>query len=86
MGEHGIGVVLADDAPVEQFDARTGAGGQLAVVGDIHNGFAALRQAGEQIKDRVRCVRVEIASWLVGDEHGRIIRQGAGDGDRFRAR
>src|SRR5215469_16723548 len=81
LGKEGIGVALADDAAVEQVNASAGTCGELPVVGDVDDGLAALSQASEQVKDGVSGVGVEVAGGLVGDEHGGVIGQGAGDGD-----
>ena len=39
----------------------------------IDNGLAVLSQTGECLKDLVSSTRVEIPSWLVGNDHRRII-------------
>ena len=56
--------------------------GQVEIVGDEHQGGAAIPLQGEQqVDDGVAGRLVEIAGRLVGDEDRRVGHDGAGDGD-----
>ena len=55
--------------------------GQQRIVGDKDDRFALAPQFGQQGEDAFACGRVEVAVRLVGNENGRVVRQGAGNGD-----
>src|SRR6516165_2494944 len=65
----------------QQLDAGAGACGQRTIVGDVDDGLAARCQAREGVEDGVRRLRVEVAGRLIGDQHGRIVGERAGDGN-----
>src|SRR5215213_6115634 len=73
---------VADDLPVLQRDQPVGVGGGGRIVGDHHHRLAELvdRLAQQRHHAGAR-LRVEVAGWLVGEDHGRLADQGAGDGD-----
>ena len=73
---------FAGDATVGEHDDAFGATGDVGFVRDQDDGAPVLRmQIGEEFADQGRCHRIEIAGRFVGEDEGRIVDQGAGDGD-----
>ncbi len=71
---------LLDTMPIEKCDPSSGLRRQFVGMGDIHDRFAVVRQTGECLKDFVGRAGVEIPGRFVGNDHGRIVGQRAGDG------
>lgn len=55
--------------------------GDLGVVSDHEDGLARRVEAPENREDSAAGRRVQITRWLVGEQDGGLINQGAGDGD-----
>src|SRR5690606_26148653 len=75
------GGLVTEDAAVAHHDLALGESGHVGLVGDQHDGDAALVQFLEHLHDLEAGARVEIARGLVGkDEHG-VVHHGTRDGD-----
>src|SRR5689334_4243427 len=59
-------LLLFHDAAVEQVDRAAGVAGEARVVGDHADRGAVLVQLLQQLHDRLRVARVEVAGGLVG--------------------
>lgn len=57
-----------------------GGGDGLVVGGDDDSGAVGLLDLLEEIDDCIYIVMVEVAGGFVGDENGRIVVEGTGDG------
>ena len=68
-------LLLADNSPIAQFDASRRLHGQGLIVRDIDDRLANVPQTCQRLKHLVRCARIQVASWLVRDNHRGIIRQ-----------
>src|SRR5690242_4483874 len=78
----GAGSRVADDFPVLEGDQPVGVGGGDRVVGDHHHRLIELvDRLAQQAHDVGAGLRVEVAGRLVGEDHGRLADEGAGDGD-----
>ena len=77
----GAQVFFADDFAVGEGDLAGDAAGEFVVVGDHEDGLALAHHVFEEAEDRVGSAGVEVAGGLVGDEDGRVIGHGAGDGN-----
>ena len=53
----------------------------MRVVAGQQNGSSLSRQRFENVEELLRQRRVEVGGRLVGDDHFRVVDQGAGDGD-----
>jgi len=73
---------IGRDASVDEADMALGVGGDIFIMGDKHDGDAALFiELAEQFHQITASRRIEIAGRLVGEDDGGIGDQGAGDGD-----
>src|SRR5690606_20565525 len=77
---HGHGRVLGR-RPVAKGDDPVRGGGDAFVMGDEYEGLSGGPQVGEEAEDVVGRGGVEIAGGFVGEDHERLVDQGAGDGD-----
>src|SRR5262249_48866895 len=66
---------------VAHTDDALGPGGDVVFVRDHDDGLARIVELLQTLHDLVAGPRVEVASRLVGEDHLRIVDQGAGDGD-----
>src|SRR5512139_2427858 len=77
----GSGPLLPDDHAVLEVDPGAGPGRDVGLVGDHDDGQALLLVEGlEDVHDLRARLAVEIAGRLVGQDQGRIVEQGPGDG------
>ncbi len=73
---------IRSDTPVHEADMALGVGRDVFIMGDEHNGDAALFiELAEQFHHFVAPRGVEIAGRLVGEDDGRIGDEGTRDGD-----
>ena len=72
---------IGDDVPVFHGDDAPGALGEGGVVGDHDDGLAGGGELLEQVGDEFAVFTVEVAGGFIGQQHGGLVGQGAGDGD-----
>src|SRR5579864_8566956 len=77
---NGNGIVLADPAVAED-DHPPGELGDVELVGDEHDGQAAVVEVLEDLHDLDRGAAVEVPGRLVRQQDPGAVHQGAGDGD-----
>ncbi len=68
---------MADDGPVPHGKQAVGGGGDPCVVGHHEQGLAVLPEPGEQRQDLTGGPAVEVPGGLVGQDHERVVDQGA---------
>ena len=69
------------DSPVANGHGTVGLGGNARVVRDEYDGLAALLELVEGFHDERPGCRVQVSRGLVGQDDGRIVDEGARDGD-----
>ena len=87
IARHGIRLTfraiagVAFDSTVTETDGAMSVGGNIVIMGDEDEGFALLVELIEEAQDLGTRGRIEIARGFVGQDHQRVVDEGAGDGD-----
>src|SRR6185437_8557995 len=80
-GREHFALLVGRDESVAQHDDAPRVGRDVRLVRHHDDGLAGAGQALEHAHDLFRRLRVEVAGRLVGEEHGRIVDERAGNGD-----
>src|SRR5688572_13099255 len=67
------------DLTVADMDGAVGVSRDIGLVSDEHDGVAGFVEALEEAHDLETGLRIEIPSWLVSQEDGRIVDERAGN-------
>ena len=76
-----LGGLVGEDLAVADVDDAMSVFGDVGLVGDEHDGVALGVERVEEGHDLDAGFGVEVAGGLVGEDDGRAVDQGAGDGD-----